>query len=266
MMQRLAALALVLCLLSAHAASTASHKLRHDVANSIVQGIEYDQKLRVCNAYPMTSELDVYIGSVKVNSEPLGYKMCTIYDKPVKNGEKLDFKVADATVGTFTISDLPENDAKLQLIVFRHDAESTACAFESHIFANIPSSQLAVIDTYKSSKQLPSPHMTISDSANGKEARHEKLRFDSVVAINPGKYEVHLDDSAKSPAKAVLTALPGESYVAITIGTQSEDGQSFAQEVMVFPQSDPALLGAAASLHAPLILATLASLAALLMA
>merc|ERR1719274_554727 len=80
---------------------------------------------------------------------PMTYKSCKDFKAPLKPGDKLEFKVGDANAGTFSVSDLPNNDATLLLIIYRHDTLSTAVAFESHVFANLLNAQVAVIDTYK---------------------------------------------------------------------------------------------------------------------
>merc|ERR1719198_2799888 len=82
--------------------------------------------------------------------------------------------------------------------------------------------------------------------AKGKESRSEELRYDSVVAINPGKYEVELVDiDGKSKAKSQLVALSHESYVVIRTGVEAQQGPAYPQDLLVYPQSDPAALRAA---------------------
>merc|ERR1719458_1840293 len=77
------------------------------------------------------------------------YKACKDFVSPLKSGDKLEFKVGDASAGTFSVSDLPNNDAVLLLVIHRHDTLSTAVSFESHVFANLLNAQVAIIDTYK---------------------------------------------------------------------------------------------------------------------
>ena len=62
---------------------------------------------------------------------------------PLKVGDKLEFMLGDANAGTFAVSDLPQNDAVLLLIIHRHDQVSTAASFESHVFANLLNAQVA---------------------------------------------------------------------------------------------------------------------------
>merc|ERR1719272_1347925 len=81
------------------------------------------------------------------------YKSCEDFTSPLKSGDKLEFKVGDASAGTFAVSDLPQNDAVLLLVIHRHDQVSTAVSFESHVFANLLNPQVAIIDTYKGAAQ-----------------------------------------------------------------------------------------------------------------
>merc|ERR1719262_876943 len=68
--------------------------------------------------------------------------------------------------------------------------------------------------------------------------RSEELRYDSVVAVNPGKYEVVLaGQDGETKAKSDLVALNRESYVVLRTGVEAQRGQSFPQELVVFPQS-----------------------------
>merc|ERR1719191_2309535 len=79
----------------------------------------------------------------------MSYKSCRDFMAPLMAGDKLEFKVSDASAGTFAVADLPQNDAVLLLVIHRHDQVSTAVSFESHVFANLLNAQVAVIDTYK---------------------------------------------------------------------------------------------------------------------
>merc|ERR1719451_13659 len=98
------------------------------------------------------------------------YKACKDFVSPLKAGDKLEFKVGDASAGTFSVSDLPNNDAVLLLVIHRHDTLSTAVSFESHVFANLLNAQVAVIDTYKGTEKSS---VKIQDSKDAKSARKE---------------------------------------------------------------------------------------------
>merc|ERR1719281_2287755 len=111
------------------------------------------------------------------------YKQCKDFESKLTTGDKLEFKVGDATAGTFSVSDLPNNDAVLLLVIHRHDPVSTAVSFESHVFAKLANSQVAIIDTYKGKAKATARIMDADSKA--KQSRSEELRYDSVVAVNP---------------------------------------------------------------------------------
>jgi hypothetical protein len=237
------------------------------VANGFVKALEFKHRLRVCNAYPYSSALDIYLTKDKLTDSPMGYKSCKDFTHPLKSGDKLDFRVGDASAGTFAVSDLPNNDAILLLVIHRHDALSTAVSFESHVFANLVNAQVAVIDTYKG-KAVSTPKIKDVPSKDDKKAvsqsRLEELRYNSVVAINPGRYMVELDDSAgKMAAQSELVALNRESYVVIRAGVEATQGPAYPQELIIYPNSDASLLQSGAysvSLSAAAAMATLAAM------
>lgn len=236
-------LVLCLALCSLAAAVTDTHLRSKSRAAGFVQALEFKHRLRVCNAYPYSAALDVYRGQgEKLTSDhPMHYKTCKDFVAPLQSGDKLEFKVGDASAGTFSVSDLPNNDAVLLLVIHRHDTLSTAVSFESHVFANLLNAQVAVIDTYKgTAKSVPK----IMDAAGkGKTSRSEELRYDSVVAVNPGMYHVELVGSdGKAGVKTQLVALNHESYVIIRAGVEAQQGPAYPQELVVYPQSDPSLL------------------------
>jgi len=179
------------------------------------------------------------------------YKACREFKAPLKSGDKLEFKVGDATAGTFAVSDLPSNDAVLLLVIHRHDTVSTAVSFESHVFANLANPQIVVLDAYKGKAKAHTSIMDAesTDKTEKKEkSRSEELRFDSVVAVNPGKYEVALTgDDGEMKVKKELVALNHESYVVFRSGVEAAHGPSYAQELVVFPESDASALHSSAS-------------------
>lgn len=214
-------------------------------ASGFVRSLEFDHHLRVCNAYPYAAPLDLYNGKKKLTNSPLPYKACSDFPSLLKAGDKLEFRVGDSTAGTFSVSDLPNNDAVLLLLIHRHDTLSTAVSFESHVFANLLNAQVAVIDTYKGSEKAS---MKIKDAGTAKASRSEDLRYDSVVAVNPGEYEVTLvgSDNAEKAAQS-LVALNRESYIVLRTGVEAQSGQAYPQELMVYPKSDPSSLRSGSS-------------------
>lgn len=230
-------------LLTTAAASAGREALRRGRAQGFVKALEFKHRLRVCNAYPYSAALDVIRGKERLTGEePMPYKACRDFLSPLKPGDKLEFKVGDASAGTFAVSDLPNNDAVLLLVIHRHDTMSTAVSFESHVFANLLNAQVAIIDTYKGAARA-SPRISDAEAQNKKSSRSEELRYNSVVAVNPGVYEVDLmgqDGSLKS--KNRLVALNRESYVVLRTGVEAQQGPSYAQELVVFPESDAKVL------------------------
>merc|ERR1719450_2025280 len=93
-----------------------------------VKSMGFQHRLRVCNAYPYASALDVVRGKEEplTGDEPMPYKTCRDMLAPLKAGDKLEFKVGDATAGTFSVSEMPNNDAVLLLVIHRHDTLSSA--------------------------------------------------------------------------------------------------------------------------------------------
>lgn len=213
--------------------------LRHkEEAQGVVQAIAFHHHLRVCNAYPLSAAVDVFLGKHEklTGEDPIPYKDCRDFSTNLKSGDKLEFKLGDATTGSFAVADLPQNDAVLLLVVHRHDTVSTAVAFESHVFANTQSAQVAIIDTYKGvEKGTP----RIFDEEDKNQTHSEELRYNSVVAVNPGKYEVVLaGQDGKEEAKSELVALNQESYVVIRTGVETQQGTGSPQELLIYPHSD----------------------------
>lgn len=235
--------------------------LRH-AGSSFISSLQFNHRLRACNAYPYARPIDVYLGKESLTgTDPIKYKECREFSKALKEGDKIDFKVGDSFAGSFSVSDLPENDAVLALIIYRHDTMSTAVSFESHVFSNLLNAQVAVIDAYRGAAKSRLHIRDQSAGGTGKLARSEELRYDSVVAVNQGAYEVILKTTdGKTAAEKTLVALTRESYLVIRCGVESMQGKSYPEGVMVYPQSDPVQLGGAANLR-PVFMVTVLMLA-----
>jgi hypothetical protein len=228
--------------------------------DAFVKGLKFKHRLRVCNAYPNVEKLDVYLGGKDAKDggekltkdEPLDYKNCREFRAPLSSGDTLEFKMKDASAGSFTVSDLPNNNAVLFLVILRHDTMSTAVSFQSHVFANLLNAQVAVMDTYKG-KAIVHPSIRDAEDSGGGKGRKEDLRFNSVVAVNPGRFEVDLLGlDGEKKAKSELVALNRESYVVIRVGTEPQKGENYPQELIIFPKSDPKMLPSAAVTSAPI--------------
>jgi len=243
----------VLCALTFAVVSASHGVLRHASSlDGFVKSLEFHHRLRVCNAYPYDASLELYQGKTKLTGDaPMAYKTCRDFVQPLKSGDKLEFKMGDASPGTFSVSDLPNNDAVLLLIINRHDALSTAVSFESHVFSNMDNPQIAVIDTYKGKTKA---HARILDGKSKNHSHSEELRYDSVVAVSPGIYEVEISgQDGETKAQQQLVALSHESYVVLRTGLEAQAGTSFPQDIVIFPASDAGKLKShAGSLGAPL--------------
>merc|ERR1740129_2692287 len=89
-------------------------------------------------------------------------------------------------------------------------------------------------------------------AAGANATRSEELRYDSVVAVSPGIYEVSLAGSdGETKAKSRFVALDHESYTILRTGVEAAQGQSFPQELIVFPRSDEKMLRSGATPAGP---------------
>jgi hypothetical protein len=212
-------------------------------AVSFIRSLSFRQTLRVCNAYPQGVALDVFVGKDQLTKEKaVPYKSCAEFSQPLTPGQKVDFRVAESVVGTFTISDLPQSDATLMMVIYRHDPRSTAVAFESHVFPDSVQAQVAVIDTYKGKSVS---EVVIRDRGNATAPRQELLRYSTVVAVAPGTYDVVLQGDGIERSTHPLVAKMHTPYVVLRCGVDAEVGQSFPEEVVIFPQSQEEKSGAA---------------------
>jgi len=234
---------------NAHAALRQGH-----VGKSFISSLQFNHILRLCNAYPMSAALDVFVGKGKLTKSPMPYKQCEEFrvGQDLKAGDKIDFKVGESSAGSFSVSELPNNDAVLVLVIYRHDAISTGVSFESHVFSSVLNAQVAVIDTFRgAAKGIPHIQDVKQHNDPNHVQRSEELRYNSVMAVNPGVYEVHLqDDAGKVKASQELIAINRESYMVMRVGVEAQQGQAYPEELMIFPMSDRAKLqGAATSMH-----------------
>lgn len=224
------------------------HSLR-SVDSGFVRALEFQYVLRVCNAYSSGDALDVWMGKDKLTTGgPMKYEECRQFARAPREADKLEFKAGDSAVGTFSVTDLPSNDAVLALIIYRHDTLSTAVSFESHVFSNLQGAQVVVFDAYRGrSKSMP--RVTARTPKGSGPAPFEELRWNSVVGLKQGIYDVELrDPDGKPRAKSELVALQHESYVVLRTGVEARRGPASPEALVVFPRSDVrAIPGAAAT-------------------
>jgi len=245
-----------------------SHKVS-DEALHVGNPLEFKHQIRVCNAFPDMGALDIYLGAKCLTGElPMAYKSCRDFAAPLKSGDTLEFRLGDKSKGTFSVADLPNSDGVLLLVIHRHDSLSSAADFESHVFAALDSAQVVVIDTYKGkavavakitdrSAKVPTDPKAVAP------VRSEELRYDSVVAVNPGEYQVELvGASGKQESRATLVALSHGSYVVLRVGVERPSGGSWPSQLVVFPNPKPQALHSSAAPHvaSAVLLAALAAL------
>lgn len=217
--------------------------------SSVVQPLEFNQRLLVCNAYPSESLVTVKHNGHAVfdeDSHGVGYKACRYVSNRVLAKDKLDFAVeTTGTEGTFEVGDLPATDALL-LLVISHDVKSPLIRFQSFAFPtgnDNQDAQLAVIDAFKGTNA--GPHLRMEDHVTGKDAkkaekRVEQLNFDRVYAIQEGSYDTLVmdrhnattDEQMEAGTKRIVNLHRNNNYVVLRVG----DDKHFPQSLVVFPE------------------------------
>jgi len=211
-----------------------------------------DQLLTICNAYASAKSLEIMKVQTRqslTEGKPLSYKQCKDFTLPLEEGEQLDFLAGGVDVGTFYATGLPKTASSLLLIPHRRSPHSVGLSFESHAFAELQTPQIAVIDAYRSSSKQHNGVIKIMENlppATGKpqtaalaEVEEEELKFNSVVAVNAGKYMISLTGkSGTNATKMALNAAGKVKYVIMSVGNEGEvAGGHYPQELVVFPNS-----------------------------
>jgi len=213
----------------------------------IAKAPEVDHHLTICNAYASQNFLEVVQVSnrqILTENNPLAYKQCKDFTLPLHEGEQLDFKIGGLDVGTFFANGLPKSAASLLLIPQRRSPHAVGCSFQSHAFEDVQSPQIAVIDAYRlksatgkqpgAVKIMESVAPAGSKDAAADEAMEEELKFNSVIAVNPGKYEISLTGTTGIATHAApLNAVGAAKFVVMRLG--NEDESAYPQELVVFP-------------------------------
>jgi len=224
----------------------------------VVQAPQVQHHLLICNAYASPDRLEIVKVStqqVLTEGKPLDYKQCKDFSLFLEEGEQLDFKAGGLDVGTFFATGLPKSAASLLLIPHRKSPRSVGCSFESHAFADVQSPQIAVIDAYrgKSDNKTASIKITENTAASGDKAAEppveEELKFNSVVAVNPGRYQIALTGTdGKASGGAPLNADGATKFVVMRLGADDEllsNGafRRYPQELVVFPKNGAIRIG-----------------------
>jgi hypothetical protein len=198
------------------------------------------QHLTICNAYHGVAPLEILHPNQQItltNEKPLGYKECQEFVFPLEEGDHLDFKSGGVGVGTFHATKMPKASVSLLLVPRHRDASTRAMAFESHAFANVKSPQIAVVDAYGGNR---TSMVNIIEKAEylepGMDPLTETLRFNSIVAVAPGKYDIALlsSNSSENPVVTPLHAKDGGKSVVIRVGGSGRAGLALPQELVVF--------------------------------
>eukprot|EP00930_Biecheleria_cincta_P101860 TRINITY_DN93506_c0_g1_i1.p1 TRINITY_DN93506_c0_g1~~TRINITY_DN93506_c0_g1_i1.p1 ORF type:complete len:275 (-),score=59.75 TRINITY_DN93506_c0_g1_i1:25-849(-) len=202
--------------------------------------------LRICNAYTSNSPLEVSIDKKMLTAEvPIPYKACREMKSRLRPGDDIEFTFFNGSKGVFELTDLPAKSSILLLVVYRDIQEgSDSVAFHSHIFASVPgnTSQILALDSFNGPQksQMLIAHQQAADNLG--KADQEKLQYSEVVMVDGGNYKLELlDDKSKVQHSLDFAALDGESYVALRIGglTARTSGETFLEELLVFPKSKP---------------------------
>lgn len=221
---------------------------------SIDRAVRSEQSLTICNAYAYPQQgLSVYALSLQrmLTKGPMAYKECQDYTLPIQEGDQLDFRVGNLSVGIFRASGLPRAKTALLVIPHRREKGSLSAAFESHAFAELGTSQIVVIDAYRGKdvgkvKITDSPDKsTNSAEIRTRRARAEDLHFSSVVAVKPGRYQVMLADASDKSLATVGLEVGKErsKYIVIRTGSDSDgkkENQAMAapQDLVVYAQNE----------------------------
>lgn len=239
--------------------STAQGNLRiagetDGVSKTIVQASPPPDKqdLIICNAYAHNGSMivtNLRSDYVLTQAHPLAYQSCRSFKPTLQEGDRLDFKSGNLSVGVFRATSLPKSADALMLIPHRRAISSQAVAFQSHAFDARVGPQIAVVDAYRG-KEISKVRImdVINDKASTPE-RAEDLRFNSVVSLAPGKYKVLLEGSdGKEVSSSMLSIADADAkYVVMRTGVGSDvkDKKSaFPQELVVFEhRSNAAAMG-----------------------
>lgn len=245
----------MLCALSGVAAVASSPGLRNSGQAGGESGHRHSllaspptvhQSMMICNAYASPKMLDIMLVRTRqslTEGSPLAYKQCKDFDLPLQEGDQLDFKAGSLEVGSFYATGLPKSAASLLLVPHRRSPHSVGMSFDSHAFAELESPQIAVVDVYNGKAKTSFGTVKISESFVGGEADakpvEEELKFNSVVAVNPGKYGISLTGLGMVP----LQAGGKGKYVVLKVGVEEDgkDGGQYPQELVVFPSSASSL-------------------------
>jgi hypothetical protein len=232
------------------AASTASAELRGDNGSKqrkslIVQDQAVEQQLTICNAYTSKTPLEVVRVRTRESlnaGKPLAYKQCAKFSLPLEEGDQIDFKAGHLDVGTFYATGLPKFQSSLVLVARRRNHNAVGLSFESHAFAEVTNPQIAIIDAYRGTGVAGAVKISESKQSMDKTGAlvqiEDELKFNTVVAVNPGPYEIALASSSASEKaeKLPLETKSKGKYIVMRVGSElSPSGvDKYPQELIAF--------------------------------
>lgn len=203
---------------------------------------EAHQSLVICNAYAHSAAMTVKnlrTSNVLTEKQGLSYKECSLYKPTLHEGDRLEFKAGNTTVGIFRATALPKSVDTLMLVPHRRVASSLNCAFDSHAFAPASGPQIATVDAYRG-RESGRIRITDTVTTGGKsDTRSEDLKFNSVVSLAPGEYQVFLDGGdGKGISNSTLHVVQGDAkYVVMRTGISVDAANQtnpFPQELVIF--------------------------------
>ncbi|CAL1125671.1 unnamed protein product [Cladocopium goreaui] len=204
---------------------------------SFLKPVEYQHRLRLCNAYPGAEVFRVEKGGQNLTSR-LAYKECqqVASKQSLRVGDRLNFVADQLPMSSFTVDALPQYDAMLYIVVQRQDAKSDAVAFQSHLFASSRNAQVAVMDTYVGKAKAALLLVNASGYESSKEGPgYTVMPFGTAFGVADGNYQVILSDgSAESKIHSPMQAKEGESYLVLRTGAGLA-GKGSEMDLMVFP-------------------------------
>merc|ERR1719316_2672851 len=107
----------------------------------------------------------------------LSYKQCQDFPVKLGRGDSMEFLKNGLHLGSFSVSDIPQRDALLLLVLHRRDKDSPVPRFSSHIFASVPHPQVATLDVYQGSSHshLAIRDAEVEDDDEDKKKAHKRL-------------------------------------------------------------------------------------------
>jgi len=233
--------------------------------------------LRLCNAYAYEGWLHVFHslgrrsgmayttntsddGETRLTAEsgPLPFKRCVdVSGVPIAVGSLLKFRIGgDMHIGSFLVNHLPAQGSMLQLVLKRRDTWSTAASFSSNVFVETAGPQVALVDAYlgkaKSVLEVRDVPTGFEHLTDDEPSREQQVHFGTVVDVALGNYEWWLMDAdvhRRHTAKATVEfkAAGRTIYTVLRVGAAAIAGESFPEELIVWPADGAIVRGASAN-------------------